>query len=367
MTKMRAIFGVDEGTDAMEAMFDNYPQLLKVHQLPNVDKEIMSGVVAIHKPDTEVHPDSVSNEMFEYLLVCPIHDTDLSDADFDKKKLEQIPQFSDRPPRLRGVRSHSSVDGAVWAPELGENGYAGIFKQIGRENKYFVVAKVSAPVACREFRRHIVNGERRKFSELVYDPDYNFTKNLAKRNAERIAYCVARAMGVQIKQVEDVSALAREAYIAKPFRAAPLPGWCQSVSVIEPVSHAGEECMGVFHNARSPQKAAKTCLVNAGPYDGITVFNMRGNNCGVGMPADTGYGKPKDVSESEMAKRAKAFTWEARGDDFHPELLPGRHNAIDNEFLRKMASLGWKQEGLDDRQTLTPVAVKIGNPEIKRK
>lgn len=378
---METVFGFTPSNkneeNAMESIMENYPDgsIHKVVCMPNADfadpNSVPSGLVAIHPLDAEVHPDSIPNEMFEYLVVCKIHDEDLTDAKFAGKEenlASSIPQFSKSPPRLVGMRPKSGPDLDTWAPELGKNGYVGIFKQTdGRDAQYYVVARAGAPMACREFKRHVVNGERRQFKDLLLDPAFNYTKNMAKRNAERLAYCAARTLGVHIAQVPDASALAREPHIAKPYRAAPLPGCCQDISAIETFAYQGKKCAGVFHKVRSARKTSKTCFVSAGPHDGITIFNMKGGGSGVGMPVETGRGEPqKSVSESVMRKRARGFTWEARLDDHHPSLLPGAHKTIDNEFLKKMGKLGWRQEGVDNRQVLTPVIVKLGNPELER-
>lgn len=373
----------DQEQIAMESIMENYPDgsIHKVYSMPNANysdpNNVPSGIVTIHPVDAVVHPDSVPNEMFEYLVVCKINDpeNELTDDTFRGKEAllaKEIPQYSSQPPRLIGMRPKQGPDLKTWSPELGKNGYAGIYKQIsenGRDSDYFVVVYAGAPVACKEFKKLVVNGEKRKFSEMLMDPSFNYTKDIARRNAERLAYCVSRLLGVQIPQVVDGSAHVSQSYIAKPYRAAPLPGWCQDISAIEPVSYNGKECVGVYHNVRSVKKTTESCFVAAGPYEGITIFNMKGTTKGYGMPADTGRSSTvqRSVSDSTMKKRARGFTWEQRMDDHHPRLVPGKHGRVDDGFLEKMKELGWRQEGVQNRRTLTPVIVKLGNPKIERK
>lgn len=370
---------------AMEAMLENYPNdsLIRVMSFPNSNfsdpEKVPSGVLAVHPLDAEIHPDSIPDEMFEYLLVAEIDDPEkkLTDNDFaGKEKLlgDTIPQYSSNPPRLVGLKTKDGDDAKTWSVELGKNGYAGIFKQIspnGRDTDYFVVVKAGAPQACKEFKKLVINGEKRKFADMMMDGNFNYVKHIAKRNAQRLAHCVAKAVGMEtrVPRIPDVSAFTSASYIAQPYRIEPAPGHCQEISTIEPLSFQGQPCVGVYHKVRSSCKSADTCFVMSGPYEGITKFNMRGNATGYGTPVDTGILGPGDsnVSKAEMERRARGFVWEGKDSGSHPELLPGRHQPVDDKFLQKMKECGWKQEGVENRKMLTPVIVKLGNPELERK
>lgn len=388
--RVRQVFGFvpagEQEKIATEAMLENYPNgtLRKVYSFANADfadpERVPSGILSIHPMKARVHPDSVPDELFESLVVCKIHDPShkLGDADFAGKEaqlLEEIPQFSANPPRLFGVAPQNVEDRdvATWSAEIGENGYVGIFKKLAdnhRDNDYYVVVQAGAPVACREFKRGILHREHRTFEELMFDPAYNFTKNIARRNAERLAYCAARAVGCDILKEPDVSAFTPHSYIAQPYRATPRVGLCQTVSSIEPISWGGKRHAAVYHKVRSMNRSQESCFVTAGPYDGVTIFNMRGKTTGLGVPVSTGIRNrnvdASKVNEEEMEKRARGFTWEKQTSAYHPELLPGKHARVDDEYLEKMKQLGWKQKGINNRTTLIPVIVKLSNPEIKR-
>jgi hypothetical protein len=355
-----------------EILRENYPgkSLIDMKVLPNADftdsETIPRGIITIHPIDATVHQDSIPNDMFDYLIVCEIHDPEkkLVDSDFlskSEKLCAQIPQFSHAPPRMIGLENK------VWAAELGNDGYAGIYKEISRDPKYFVVVKAGAELACKDFKRKIINEEKRQFKDMYYDSCFNFTKSIAKRNAERIAYCVSRVMGVNIDQIEDVSAKSTDIHIARPYKAATKSGYTQEVSTMDELSYAGQLCMGVYHNVRPQKLASKMAIINAGPYEGLAILHISRSISALGVPVDTGVGVAEsDVTEKTMKERASPFVWEKKTSNFHPELVPGKHNPFNQNFLEQMIKLGWKNEVLNSKRILMPVMVKIGNPELDR-
>jgi len=370
----------------METLADNYRDvngLVEVIKLVNSDLSNVdahpSGIVTIHPADAQVHPDSISNELFDHIVVCRVFDPErkLADKDFQGKESKlnkQIPQYAAKnPPRMYGVRSEKGGDSGLWSAELGPLGYAGVYKQVSaRDTDYYIVVRASVPEACKEFKHAVFSGKPLTFEQLYYDPKYNFTKNLAKRNAERLAYCVADAIGVKIQQIEDASAFTKKSYIAKPWRAIPDKGMSHVMSRIAELSWHNTPHVGIFHKICPRSDIQDESFVSAGPYEGITLFSMKHAPVhGVGLPLNTGPNKDKsnmkELSEQEKTRRSRGFVSEGDEENIHALIHPKNHQKVDDKFLKEMIKMGWRQEGANNRRTLVPVIVKVADPEITRK
>ena len=385
--KMEQVFDRPEKDNvAMEAIMENYPNggIDRVISLVNADyadpENVPSGIIMIHPPKAVVHPDSVPNELFEYITVCKIQDKDnhLNDSFFTNKEelLKQgIPQYSATPPRLNGVYAKCGDDASTWEPELGRNGFVGIYKQTHinqRDTDYFVVAKAQVSVAARELKRQLIRSEGRKFQELINDKAFNFTTKLAERNTARLAYCAAKILNVKLeKKIEDIRAHTKAAYIARPFLGVSFAGISQPSSSIENLVWKGQEKVALFHKARSARRLQNIALVYAGPYNGLTIFKLNKSINVTGMPGTTKTRPDKDlrakVSTETLKRRARGFTWDGKQALSHPMLHPKKFDEVDDNFLKVMKNLGWQQEGVKNRYVLVPIIVKLANPELERK
>ncbi len=357
---------------AMESMVENYPKnnLIQVHSLINSNfasktNAVPTGIVSIHPGDAIVHPDTIAADIFDVLIVCPIADpqNEITDAYFKNKKLKGIPQTSNNPPRINGIMTNG-IDGDTWSAEIG-TGFAGVYKQLSedkRHSKYFVVVQAGAPTARNEIRKMVVDNKI-TFNELLQNRKYNFGKYISKRNATRIAYCVSQAVGVKIAPNIDGESYVSHSSIARPFRAATTSKYTQRVSSIQPISWKGESRVAVFHGAIPASRVQQKCYVNAGPYNGIAVFNIKDSMNSFALPVNTGHTEKdlKKLSKDEEIKRSNGFEWENKTDEFHDDLHPDAYKTVNNDFLKEMSQLGWKQEGLENRSLLVPVLVKISN------
>jgi len=93
---------------------------------------------------------------------------------------------------------------------------------------------------------------------------------------------------------------------------------------------------------------------------------------GIGLPATTGrkshHSTISELDEKTFKQRSKGLMWEpSNANAQHPDLHPEAFHKVDAKFLEHMKSLGWRQEGVDNREYLVPVAVKITHPEVTRK
>lgn len=283
-------------------------------------------------------------------------------------------QYSSNPPSMH-IKNKNNTDMDTWHAELNSDGFAGIFKKVrenGRDADYFVVVQAGAPVACAEFKDYLNTQPEMTFAELVDDPKFSYVQYLARRNAERIAYNVARAYSVPIAHTVDVSSYKKNEFSAQPMRAEPPKCHRQALSTIKvlPQGYKGKECVGIFHGVRPVSESNDISFVCESPYDGITQFNMNGNGIGYGLPSSTGRSQKtarSTLSEKDINRRTRGVTWEDKDTlSFHPDLHPDAFNKVDSQFLQSMKELGWRQEGTDNREYLVPVVLKLGNPNKKR-
>lgn len=341
-------------------------------------ENLPSGLATIFSQKTRVNPDAIPQEAFQFTVACALNDkrdgTAWKDADFAGKLEalnEAVPQFTpENPPTLNGSHEVDVADDHPWNAELGcTDTFAGIMKLAhggkAREanNKFYVVVQAGIPLVAQELRKTIASSNM-TYKELLDHPDYKQARDLAKRNATRLAMQVAYAMKVEIGSAPDWAAKTSETWEAPPYKA--LPTFAQSMSTIAP--YMGDK-VAVYHKVRPIRDAKLNCMVYAGPYEGIAMFSMKGNSNQIGLPATSGRNATVNPNTRVNWKsRAEGLIWEGMGADCkHPDLHPDAFRPIDDKFLESMKTMGWEQSGIDNRHYLIPVCVKIFNPEIKRK
>ncbi len=368
----------DAETAAMESMLENYPKgdIVNVKSFVNSRMDnptvLPSGIVTMHPFSAVIHPDTITPNMFDNMLICPIIDpknelTDETFKGFENELLNAIPQYSENPPRVCGICTNGTNDGATWSAELG-NGFTGVFKAIGldgRSTKYFIVTRAGAQLAQQDFK-DTLNRSKTTFEQVMQGNNkmYNSAKQIAKRNTRRVAYSTAYALNVQIDAEPDVPAFVSELFIAEPRRAT---GHMTAMSSLKQSSHDGDNVVAVFHDIVPSSISQRMTMVYAGLYHGIEMFKMDNNGLDIGRPASTGRNLDNALaSDSTMQQRCKGVVWEGRMDDHHPELHPNAYGKINGSFLKEMGQLGWRQEGVANRQTLIPVLLKISNFDLKR-
>ncbi len=355
---------------AVKAILKNYEngQILKIDALHNVDftdeEDIPGGFLMVHPVDAKLHVDSLPLNAFTYMMIVPIL-SDVKEADLKPELLhEAVPQFVSKdqtPPSLKCQSIDGSMDGKTWNAEFGEDehAFAGIFNQTkGRDTRYFIGVQAGAPMACKQLRDRIAR-KNMTFEELLNDNDYNYAHYIAQRNAQRIAYNVARAFQLPIRHMSDVGAFKEQEFSALPMRA--VASYVQPTSTVQRITHDSQSAIGVF-NKLSP--LSKTHFVYEGPWNGIAVFHMRTGGIGHALPSHSGkLEKPKKLSPAEISKRMKNVLCE--GDiKKHPEIISETYKSVDSEdFLESMNKLGWKTQNL---RNLIPIVIKIYNPNVKR-
>jgi len=351
------------------------------------DEDLPKGTLHIYHPDAKVKPDALPNA-FQYLVVTPIKDNEnkpegYKDTDFDNARVQQIieshvAQYSDTAPSLHHRNVETNEDVERWAPELGqEHAFAGIYKKMlpnQRDAKYYIAVRAGAPKATQELKAAILNDPNdMTFGELVEDPRLAYVQLLARRNAKRIAAELAFQMGVKIDKDVDHHAYAPTRFMGKPYLAEPTrerDGIQQSISSIQSILYAGQPAVAVYHHVRPVTEARQRNYVTSNPYNGITVFNMDNQPLGFAVPATTGLKTLPEHANlgTQIARRHRGMLFEPAtpNQQYLKELGEEVHYAVDDEFLRGMHQVGWKQDKLNCMFQLVPVVVKVANVEKKR-
>jgi hypothetical protein len=340
-----------------------------------------SGVVSVFPKDALVDAESLPH--IKFLVVCPVvqrrNGQEYTDADFSNSKPlnDAIVQFSAAPPALHNRSPSTNADMNEWHSEIGEDGFAGIFKKMrdnGRSADYYIVAHAGASVADAELKDYVSKLKAPiTYGTLLDSPQYAYVKNVAQRNAQRLAYQVARGYKVPVAHTQDTPSYTPDLHDAPPMRAESSinGGHLQATSSLRMLPRSVDsiaDAVGSFHGVCPLADVSRVCYVIASPYDGIAIFKMNNSGIGDGLPATTGRtGATIPANFQLEEKRQRGFTWEQQAHlKNHPDLHPSAFRRVDESFLRAMRSLGWKQEGVVDREYLVPVAVKISNPELKR-
>jgi hypothetical protein len=118
---------------AVQALYDTYgsKNILAVKAYGNVDtapdsssRLVPNGMVVVHPAESKIEPDSISDNMFQHLMVFPVSrgikgEVKLTDADFVNEEArarlnEAVPQFSERPPSLSLRSRMNGSDTDTW-------------------------------------------------------------------------------------------------------------------------------------------------------------------------------------------------------------------------------------------------------------
>ena len=351
----------------IKSLLKNYPEnstsIDLLHTADFTDKEdIPSGIISQHGSDVVMHVDSFANNTFDYLVVCPILNSEkLNDEYFKKQERsinEAVPQYVSNPCSLK------TKDSKVWSAELGENesSFAGIFKLTkGRDTTYYICAQAGAPVVCKEMREKLVNNKL-TFNELLQDKDYNNAHYLALRNAQRLAYNVARAFKVGIRHEEDIGAKIETSYSGRPMRASP-----QYIQAISSIASLRNGNVGVFNKVTPVMENNNNYhFVYAGPYNGISMYYMNQKSIGHGLPSHSGRHNTSMPITGDLNKRCNGILCEKINAKDHPDVKQETYkNTEEESFVEGMKKLGWNSN--NPVLHMIPVVIKIWDPTLKRK
>ena len=319
-------------SNAVDAFLSNYPgkKLSCMKTFINSDlNNGPTGILSIHKGKTKVHRDTINKELFTFFTICEINNPNntLNDEYFMKKQKginNKIFIKSENPVRLNDVFSKDdNYDRASWCSELGttKDVFAGVFK--GEDNKYYIAAQAFAENVYKDFKKDFLTKDL-SFEQLYYDNKFNYALSLARRNVERIAYDISKSLYVKVATTTDISAYVDEnkTYISKPIKSYSHQKCTRPIALINPMLFAGKKQFGVFNRTSPSAKSSQKHFVVSDISNIITTFNMRNN--------------------------------------IKTDAFPTTYKTtIDDKFLAEMIKNGWEQKGIDNRETISPILLKI--------
>ena len=348
------------------------------------DEDLPSGMVLTVSPDAIADVACLPDTLFTYRVVHKIKDGALSEHDVRNNNEiqtridENLKQYSSRPPALKLRSPTTGKDMDEWDPELGgRNARVTICKALRenmRDEDYYLMAQGTAPVAVKELKQEIAK-RKPTFGQLINDENWSrkisYVRSLAQRNVKRNLSLAAQAIGIKIRDVEDVSAYASPGN-AKPMRAD--PHWMQNTSNILPAVYQNQMAVAIYNGVVNKMACYKSkdnkFFVTSGPYNAMVAFAIPEKIDAIGLPADTGRCVASDTPSGDttlLAKRADmGFMWDAKQEHpHHDDLADGAFNPVGGAFKASMKRAGWDAE--IPPQAMVPILTKMCNPELARR
>lgn len=377
--------------EKLNALVKSCPDMLGLRYFSNLnttsDEDVPSGIAMYFPFDAQVDSTLISEKMFQVFaaasVLAPPFEINLSDDHFTRKlsSINEAVQQYPKLPASSSVRNPiDNKDCKPWNSELGGPGsFVGAYFQLRDDHRtkdYFLVAKGTVPLVVKELKQRI-NEKAPTFRDMLYGPEWkgvlDHAAYMAQRNVQRNLVLAAEACQTSIARVQDVgAALVDEKgvpvpHMAKPERA--VPQWQQNTYSIRTALFKGKQCVAIY-NGIVPQEECKRdrFFVEANPYDGIYSFPL--SKCLIQVPAvpsDTGKTHESNStlnisSNSSNSKNSKSIiVHEGKEKINHSEFS----NPLTKPVKESIKSVGWNPE--NHVGLLVPLAIKVYNPELKRK
>lgn len=320
---------------------------------------VVSG--ATHYEDALLHDD-----MFETLILTRVTSNKELDPKQARTNLDKaIGVAQGMAPTLERCGT-TAQDNSSWEPALaGDRAFAGLVRFQGDVwgSPLYVAVRSSIPQIVSELRQK-ASKENLTIDQLVQTPEFHKARDLALRNAERLAWKVVRSQGLDVSRVaQDVSAWADE-HTTKPLR---VLSESQRLSDIQQV--ATSDNYAFYNDAVKPHvttAAEPKLFVVQGPRDGIIQYSL-GRAAPVGVPCTTQIiRRPNKLTATAHAKEAelqrKSFIFPGQASQaFHPALLPGAYAKADAQFSEQLRQLD--VPNVVDVRRFTPVLLKLASPK----
>ena len=342
------------------------------------------GQVLFFHPDAEVRTTALGPEVLAYRGVVKLNDM-VGGMD-DERFRSMMDQFRDLAPTYATKNVAASlecldrsrfIDSKEWEPELGPNGSIKITKDTdGRTDTYYLCVQAAPGLINEQLKQYIRNNPGMTYKQLLNDPLYNFSKNITKRNAQRIMANVVSQFRLKTNRetVRDGGSY-HAAYELPPNLLA--PDQQHFTSSIGRVYHDGQERVAVYNDVVPAEQCRKSLIVDQGAWGGYAVFDTQNTGVLTGYPASTRCSShPKNIKLTPQDNRLvdvrnRYATWSdkpARVDHTNfPAVLMETHDAIErnDHFIDTMKQLGLKKTAPVAR--LVPVAMKVASPNETRR
>jgi hypothetical protein len=335
------------------------------------------GRTMVFHPDAKVNPDHLSPSLWKTLVMCNIltvEGQEYNDQHFinhQAELAEDIEQYGKSPPTI-DIRDTRSDDTKIWDPELNKSGWAGVYKRYNSSNRrdaeYFVMACADAPLAGKEYMDSLVEFPM-TYGEMIADPAFIYWKNLATRNAKRLAYEVARAMKVSIPVSTDHSAMKLGPDAADKYLAWPVDS--QALSSVQSIVYETTNAVAVMINSSIPTGTRHMIAVS--PYDGVRALRIgprKKKIATVALPTVTGRTRTElpPMSKGAKLKRCANVLCENEA-TIEAKMHPDAHIPFNNSFVKSQfidAGWTWDVASVDGVEEYIPVVLKIGSRDLER-
>jgi len=357
------------------AIVKSNKDILGLHYFANVDtssdEDAPSGIALYFPVDAQVDSTLISDSMFQILAVSKVLGAPYGkklDDEYFAKKLADIASSVEQYPKLAAngeVRDPSTNrDKKVWNSELGGPGsFAGVYFQLRDDHRtkdYFYVTQGTVPLVVQDLKQRIAE-KSPNFQELIYGKEWkglvDHASYLAQRNAAKNLATISEVCQTAIKRTDDVGASLTSDKGA-PERA--VPTWQQNTYSIRTTFYQGKPAVAIYNGVvPKADNSKERFFVVSNPYNGLYSFPLQSNYLAgasvSAIPADTGKSPIKTPENVE-----KVITWEGSAST---SVISG--NPLNKTIKEAVKAAGWNPE--EHVGLLVPLALKVFNPELKRK
>lgn len=376
-------FSLTKGQEEkLNALVKSCPSMVGLRYFSNLnttsDEDVPSGIAMYFPVDAQVDSTLISDNMFQVFAVskvlAPPYGMSLNDEYFSKKLSsinEAVQQYPKLPASSEVRNPVDNKDCKPWNSELGGPGsFVGVYYQLRDDHRtkdYYYVVQGTLPLVVRDLKQRI-NEKAPTFRELLYGSEWkgaiDHAAYMARRNVQKNLCLAAEACQTSIGRETDIgAALADEKgnpvpHMAKPERA--VPNWEQNTYSIRTVLFKGKPCVAIYNGIVAKEECTRDRMfVVANPYDGIYSFPL--SKCLVQVPA-----VPADTGKAEGLSHPKPLSGEI-------VVFEGKGKLDQNDFSNPLTkpvkesikAAGWNPE--NHVGLLVPLAIKLYNPELRRK
>lgn len=328
----------------------------------------LRGAAYVYDPDTVVGGSAPYNgRLFDHTMVLEIGDG-LDERDIRTRMAElaqSMNSVSSEPYRLAQQLSDASsyLDTAPWKAAYGTNGtFIGVYRQDKEyaTPSYYLAIHTNAGPAGQDLYEQVIRPGKITYRQLLKSTEYARVQSFSERNAKRVLYDAATALGVaQYKHAEDTLAVAdRSRFEAKPRLA--IPQIDTEFNTFDRIEYEGKESVVFYSHATPLQRntgGAVAYLVD--PLYGLLLYKSKAssvhdgawrNGAANAFPAASGYCSAEARAQSRenlsrhVDRRRYALsvvTWKGRGND-----------PCTNDRLFKYAAFGAQTNGSLHREAL---------------
>jgi hypothetical protein len=370
--------------EKLNTLVKSCPDILGIRYFSNInttsDEDVPSGIAMYFPFDAQVDSTLISDNMFQVFAVssvlAPPYGIALSDDHFSGKLSsinEAVQQYPKLPASSEVRNPVDNKDCKPWNSELGGPGsFVGVYFQLRDDHRtkdYYYVAQGTVPLVVRDLKQRI-NEKAPTFRDLLYGPEWKGVVDhagyMAQRNVQKNLSLVAEAYQTSIARVDDIgAALVDEKgkpvpHMAKPERA--VPNWQQNTYSIRTALFKGKQCVAIYNGIVPKEECTRDRLfVVANAYDGIYSFPL--SKCLVqvpAVPADTGKSDTTSATRKNT-KNLSIIACEGTNNLSHDDFS----NPLTKPVKESIKAVGWNPE--NHVGLLVPLAIKMYNPELKRK